>query len=174
MFCPPQLTIQVNHCRNPSCKNYGVPARTQRQRPGSSPERARNYKVQSTNKGPVPAIHCPACNESPPILSNDAIAAEVRRLLDEDRLWTPAEHTAYCNAACGNRRYPIGLHPGTGTGGTASRPRGTSTTAAPPAAPGRWCRTPCTCGPGAGKSRSTCSRGSPTSPRCAAWSVARG
>ena len=109
-FPTAQLTVQVNHCRNPNCRNYGVPARTERQRPGPSPERDRNYKVQSTNKGLVPAIRCHACSESPPIRSNGAIAAEVRRLLHEDRLWTPAERTACCNAACDNRHYPIGRH----------------------------------------------------------------
>ena len=110
-FPAAQLTVQVNHCRNPRCRNYGVPARTARQRPGPSPERDRNYKIQSTNKGLVPAIRCHVCDESPPIRSNSAIAAEVRRLLHEDQLWTPAERTACCNAGCDNRHYPIGRYP---------------------------------------------------------------
>ena len=111
-FPATQHTIQVNHCRNPNCKNYGVPAQTKRQRPGPSPERDRNYKVQSTNKGLVPAIRCHACNESPPIRSNRAIAAELKRILDEGRLWTLTERTACLNATCDNHARPIALHPG--------------------------------------------------------------
>ena len=103
-FPATQQTIQINYCRNPNCKNYGVPAQTKSQRPGPSPERDRNYKVQSTNKGLVPAIRCHACNESPPIRSNSAIAAELDRLLDEDRLWTLTERIECINEDCDNHR----------------------------------------------------------------------
>ena len=67
------------------CRNYGVPARTQRQKPGPNPQRDPNYKLKSTNKGLVPGIGCHACGESPPLRSNAGIAAEIERLIDEDR-----------------------------------------------------------------------------------------
>ena len=73
-------TLQVNHCRNPSCRNYGVPARTERQKPGPSPDRDRNYKLKSTNKGLVPGIGCHAYGESRRLRSNAGIAAEIERL----------------------------------------------------------------------------------------------
>ena len=41
-------TVQVNHCRRPSCANFGVPARTEPGKTGPSPDRDMNYKVHST------------------------------------------------------------------------------------------------------------------------------
>ncbi|MDE0372436.1 MAG: hypothetical protein OXI73_07830 [Rhodospirillales bacterium] len=104
-------TIQVNHCRNPNCANYGVPARTAQQKPGPSPDRDPNYKVQSTNKGLVPAIRCKSCGESPPLRSNHAIAAEISRLTREDQLRTPEERVSCCNPECVNHSHPIGHMP---------------------------------------------------------------
>ena len=104
-------TIQVNHCRNPNCRNYGVPARTQPQKPGPSPDRDRNYKLRSTNKGLVPAIGCHACGESPPLRSNRAIAAEIERLTLEDHLHTAEERTSCLNADCVNHSRSIGHRP---------------------------------------------------------------
>ena len=104
-------TIQVNHCRNPNCRNYGVPARTARQKPGPNPDRDPNYKVQSTNKGLVPAIGCHACGESPPLRSNRAIVAEIDRLTLEDHLHTVEERTSCLNADCVNHAHSIGHRP---------------------------------------------------------------
>ena len=105
-------TIQVNHCRNPDCRNYGIPARTKPQKPGPSPDRDRNYKLKSTNKGLVPGIGCHACGESPPLRSNSAIAAEIERLTREDQLHTVEERTSCRNPDCVNHSRSIGHHPG--------------------------------------------------------------
>ena len=105
------MTIQVNHCRNPRCRNYGVPARTEPQKPGPNPDRDRNYKLKSTNKGLVPAIGCHACGESPPLRSNRAIAAELDRLILEDHLHTVEERTSCRNADCVNHARSIGHAP---------------------------------------------------------------
>ncbi len=106
------VTIQVNHCRNPSCKNYGVPAKTERQRPGPHPDRDRAYKRKGTNKGLVPAIQCHACHESPPLRSNAAICDEINRLIDETRLRTLEEQTACTHMNCVNHARPIGHYRG--------------------------------------------------------------
>ena len=105
-------TIQVNHCRNPNCRNYGVPARTKPQKPGPSPDRDRNYKLKSTNKGLVPAIGCHACGESPPLRSNSAIAAEIERLTQDDHLHTIEERTFCLNTDCVNHARSVGNEPG--------------------------------------------------------------
>ena len=40
--------LQVNHCRQPDCANFGVPARTEPGKTGPSADRGMNYKVHST------------------------------------------------------------------------------------------------------------------------------
>ncbi len=42
--------LQVNHCRQPSCANFGIPARTEPGGTGPSADRDMRYKVHSTNK----------------------------------------------------------------------------------------------------------------------------
>ena len=44
-------SLQVNHCRQPDCANFGVPARTAPGKTGPSADRDMNYKVHSTAKG---------------------------------------------------------------------------------------------------------------------------
>ena len=49
--------IQVNHCRMLDCDNFGVPARTTPVKTGPSEDRDPHYKVATTNKGRVSALH---------------------------------------------------------------------------------------------------------------------
>ena len=72
-----QRTLQVNHCKMPDCSNFGVPARTEKGKPGPSADRDLHYKVHSTAKGTIPAVRCKACLDLPPIKSNASIRAEV-------------------------------------------------------------------------------------------------
>ena len=104
------VDIQVNHCRNPNCSNYGVPAQTKRQKPDPNPDRDRAYKRKGTNKGLVPAIQCHACGESPPLRSNASIAAEIERLIGEDRLRTLEEQTVCLNTDCVNHAHCVAQH----------------------------------------------------------------
>ena len=104
------VNIQVNHCRNPNCKNYGAPAQTKRQKPGPSPDRERAYKRKGTNKGLVPAIQCHACGQSPPLRSHASIAAEIERLIGEDRLRTLEEQTVCLNTDCVNHAHCVAQH----------------------------------------------------------------
>ena len=97
-----QKTIQVNHCRNPACTNYGLRPRTMPGRTGPSAERDPNYRPHSTNRGRVPALLCKSCGEIPPVKSNSGIAAEIARLIETDGLWTVGERTACKNPDCCN------------------------------------------------------------------------
>ena len=103
--------IQVNHCRQPSCANFGVPARTEPGRTGPSADRDLNYKVHSTNKGQTPSIRCKACGDNPPMKSNASIAAEVRWLARAGGVLRPDEETGCRNPDCENHDRSIALHP---------------------------------------------------------------
>ena len=92
-----QRTIQVNHCKMPDCSNFGVPARTEKGKPGPSADRDMNYKVHSTAKGTIPAVRCKACLDLPPIKSNASIRAEVERLAEASGIWTLEESTGCSN-----------------------------------------------------------------------------
>ena len=104
-------TVQVNHCRQPSCANFGVPARTEPGKTGPSPDRDMNYKVHSTHKGQVPSIKCKSCGENPPMKSNAAVAEEARRLADVSGLPRLGEVVGCRNPDCENHARPIALNP---------------------------------------------------------------
>ena len=103
--------IQVNHCRQPSCANFGVPARTKQGKTGPSADRDLNYKVHSTNKGQTPSIKCKGCGDNPPMKSNASIAAEVRRLVRAGGILRTEEMIGCRNPGCQNHGLPIALHP---------------------------------------------------------------
>ena len=46
-----ERTIQVNHCKMPTCSNFGVPARWQPGKTGPSPDRDMHYRLHSTGRG---------------------------------------------------------------------------------------------------------------------------
>ena len=106
-----EKTIQVNHCRNPACTNYGVRPRTMPGRTGPSAERDPHYRLHSTNRGLVPALLCKSCGEIPPVKSNDGIAAEIARLIETDGWWTLEERTACKNPDCRNIEHSVARHP---------------------------------------------------------------
>ena len=106
-----EKTIQVNHCRNPACANYGVRPRTMPGRTGPSAERDPHYRLHSTNRGLVPALLCKSCGEIPPVKSNDGIAAEIARLIETDGWWTLEERTACKNPDCRNVGHSVARHP---------------------------------------------------------------
>ena len=106
-----ESTIQVNHCRNPGCENYGAAPRTMPGKTGPSAGRDPNYKLHSTSGGLAPALMCKSCGESPPIKSNAGIADEIERLIGLDGLRTVEEETACKNAACDNVGRAVAYHP---------------------------------------------------------------
>ena len=74
--------IQVNFCKNPLCKNYGVPANTDRQKLGrptlSNKHKKDTYIISGDNV--KKKMICSFCNEYPPIKSNKGISEELNRL----------------------------------------------------------------------------------------------
>ena len=107
-----QKTIQVNHCRNPACGNYGTRPRTIPGRTGPSAERDPHYRLHSTHRGRVPALLCKSCGEIPPIKSNAGVAAEIARLIETGRdCGTVDERTACRTPDCRNVGRSVAHHP---------------------------------------------------------------
>ena len=78
---PPDCNgIQVNFCKNPNCKNFGVPAEPFGDFRGHKGENkvVTNYNLLSARKG-YPYLRCNACLEHLPIKSNLGIYEEVAR-----------------------------------------------------------------------------------------------
>lgn len=75
-FPPGVGGIQVNHCKNPKCANFGVPPSNERKRnrsaQSSSPPLPGDYIVTATGKN-SPALKCLLCQEIFPMQSNLAI-----------------------------------------------------------------------------------------------------
>ena len=85
-FPPTAAGIQVNHCKNPKCGNFGVPPKAESKRGGSrrgpvTPHGPGDYRVVATGKG-LPALLCQLCGEVFPLQSNLAIAEELLRISD--------------------------------------------------------------------------------------------
>jgi transposase-like protein len=73
----PVLGIDVNHCKTPSCDNFGVPiAATATRGPGA----ANAYTIVAYGKG-IPSARCNACGEHFVIKSNLGIQEEAYRIL---------------------------------------------------------------------------------------------
>ena len=72
--------IQVNFCKNPVCKKYGIPAAE------SLPAGAKDgYLLDAVGKSARPALKCSECGEKFPIKSNLGISEEVNRFSDAMR-----------------------------------------------------------------------------------------
>jgi transposase-like protein len=86
-FPPTAAGIQVNHCKNPKCGNFGVPpkpgalARGGARTPRTTAYEPGDYMVTSTGKD-LPALKCHLCGEITPMQSNLAIAEELLRISD--------------------------------------------------------------------------------------------
>ena len=86
-YPPTAAGIQVNHCKSPTCRNFGVPpgpAPQREGRPKSEPPREPapgDYIVVAPGKD-QPALKCLLCGEIFPMHSNLAIAEELLRISD--------------------------------------------------------------------------------------------
>lgn len=103
------LYIQINFCKNPQCKNFGVPAKEELTKPGPSPDRDLNYKVTNTSKGRVPAILCKSCKEKIPIKSNAGISAEFERITRP--ILTRKEKLSCKTKSCPGFGHSVGEYP---------------------------------------------------------------
>ena len=86
-YPPTAAGIQVNHCKSPTCRNFGIPpgpAPKRGVRPKNEPPREPrpgDYTVVATGKA-QPALKCLLCGEIFPMHSNLAIAEELLRISD--------------------------------------------------------------------------------------------
>lgn len=75
--------VQVNFCKNPSCKNFGVPVNPYINRLRGAAKKAAaeadDYIISGYGKG-YPSIKCQLCNEGNPVKSNIGIKEEFDRL----------------------------------------------------------------------------------------------
>ena len=101
--------IQVNFCKNPRCKNYGIPASVVKQPrgPGIKILRHDTYKITSKKNAKgisIPILACELCDERPTIKSNQAIHEELHRF---SSYLSPAI-TSCPNKTCPNHTVDIG------------------------------------------------------------------
>jgi len=80
-YPPTAAGIQVNHCKNPKCANFGVPPHPHRtyRRKATTPAGPGDYTVAASGKS-QPMLRCELCGEHVPMQSNLAIAEELLRI----------------------------------------------------------------------------------------------
>lgn len=80
-YPPDAAGIQVNHCKNPKCANFGVPPHPHKtyRRKEITPAGPGDYTVVSSGIG-QPMLRCELCGETVPMQSNLAIAEELLRI----------------------------------------------------------------------------------------------
>ena len=95
--------IQVNYCKNPTCKNYGIPALENL--PGRKKViTGQDSYISSGGGTSLPVLKCKLCNEFPPIKSNVAIAEELNRMLAD---LIPKPESSCPDAQCANHTIPV-------------------------------------------------------------------
>lgn len=97
---PPAVAgIQVNFCKNPVCRNFGVPAK-ERPKGGTAKD---GYHSVSGGSG-VPVLSCRRCGEYPSIKSNLAISEERDRML---AYLAPPVEVSCPESKCANHGVPV-------------------------------------------------------------------
>ncbi|TRX57302.1 exonuclease domain-containing protein [Thalassomonas sp. M1454] len=83
-------SIQLNHCKNPQCQNYGVPAMNPKLDNSGKPKRGlgNDYKLTTTSIGKV--LTCKLCGTSTRMINNRSFAMEALRNQQEYSLQEPA------------------------------------------------------------------------------------
>jgi hypothetical protein len=86
--------VQVNHCKNPVCQNYGIPVE-------EASQHGKNLYTIVATGSKLPAAKCGSCGEIFGLKSNQGIFEEAYRIL------APLYGAASCPApGCGNHRTP--------------------------------------------------------------------
>jgi transposase-like protein len=109
-------SIQYNHCKNPSCSNFGIPA-SQDKKYGNS-----TYTLSGSNRGVgssnIPLLRCNSCSEHFPLKSNKGISEELSRISNYLKI---AEQEIYCpHEGCSNNNVPVGTKKAYRSFGTSS------------------------------------------------------
>lgn len=119
-FPPTVAGIQINHCKNPKCPNFGVPGRHEHiRRRKSEPPEIGDYTVTSAGKG-VPCLQCAFCKEIFPMQSNLAVAEELLRISAYLEAELPSCPNSSCTYYGKKQRHIASLHTkyGTNSAGT--------------------------------------------------------
>jgi hypothetical protein len=95
---PAVLGINVNHCKNPRCENFGVPVPEAAQRgPGAT-----NPYIVVASGAKDPAARCSGCGEIFRLKSNRGVFEETYRILEQT--WPAASCP---DTMCPNHRVPV-------------------------------------------------------------------
>lgn len=117
-YPPTAAGIQVNHCKNPLCANFGIPPRHAhgslrgKKLKGADPVTG-DYTVLGVSAGSGPGtshplLKCDLCGATLPMQSNLAIAEELLRI---GRYLDPAAGPACTNDDCACYQVPQSAHP---------------------------------------------------------------
>ena len=117
-FPPTAAGIQVNHCKNPLCGNFGIPPKLEPSNPRGRPPKGTvplppglgDYIInhRSRGSGSIPGLRCSLCDEVIPMQSNLAIAEELLRI---SAYFEYPVGPACPNAACGHHDVPMATTP---------------------------------------------------------------
>jgi len=102
--------IQVNFCKNPACKNFGITAslhKHARQAKTPTPLPGTQYTLSASGKD-TPVLVCGPCGEAPPLKSNLGISEELARI--SAFLLVPAGPSCP-NEACEHHGVPVNGSP---------------------------------------------------------------
>lgn len=96
--------INYNHCKNPSCKQFGIPA-SQEKKYGNN-----TYNISGGNRGNgssnIPLLRCNSCGEHFPIKSNNGIVEEIKRI--SNYLEVAKQEVCCPKEDCTNHNIPVG------------------------------------------------------------------
>ena len=100
---PPAVAgIQINFCKNPACRNFGVPAE---ERPAGRKNAVHGSGYSSITGGVgIPLLLCRHCKETPPIKSNLAISEEYERFVAD---LAPPRVATCPEVTCANHSIPV-------------------------------------------------------------------
>ena len=96
----PVRGVDVNHCKNPACKAFGVPVEQSVKR-GKGADNA--HTVVATGKG-LPAIRCNCCGSVYHMKSNLGVLEEQERM---EAALLPADEPCCPDSACENHDIPV-------------------------------------------------------------------
>lgn len=104
--------LQVNACRNPRCKAFGVPVKEGERKQGPSKDRDPHYKVVGGGKKrSETGYHCNECGEEFAAKSNEGIQAELNRLHEHSNARKPPPVIGCKNQSCENFGKDVHFHP---------------------------------------------------------------
>lgn len=95
--------VQVNFCKNPRCRNFGVPPRLGKAPKGPHTKIEPDYRAVGVGDN-LPGIMCAYCGEAPMVKSNLAVIQERNRMLGE----LDAEELSTCRTpGCSNATHSV-------------------------------------------------------------------